>query len=82
MLHDATADWQDKYPDVPVIHTVIRGDNPVRALNDTTDATDLVVVGARGLGGFPTLALGSVSDGLVRYAHRQIAVARTTGDPS
>jgi nucleotide-binding universal stress UspA family protein len=82
MLHDATADWQDKFPDVVVIHTVIGRNNPVRALNDATDTTDLVVVGARGLGGFPALAIGSVSDGLVRYAQRQVAIARTAGDPS
>jgi nucleotide-binding universal stress UspA family protein len=76
MLRDATAGWPDKYPEVRVTHAVIHGDNPVRALNDATDDGDLVVVGARGLGGFDTLALGSVADGLVRYARRRIAIAR------
>ena len=52
MLHDATAGWQDKYPDIAVTHRVVHGDNPVRALNDATGDDDLMVVGARGLGGF------------------------------
>jgi nucleotide-binding universal stress UspA family protein len=79
MLHDATAGWQDKYPDIPVTHQVVAVDNPVRALHDATGDGDLIVVGARGLGGFPTLALGSVSDGIVRYARCQVAIARPSG---
>jgi nucleotide-binding universal stress UspA family protein len=43
-------------------------------LHDANGSADLVVVGARGLGGFSTLALGSVGDGLVRYARCQVAI--------
>ncbi|WP_460492611.1 universal stress protein [Dactylosporangium cerinum] len=76
MLHEATAPWQDKYPDVAVVHDTVRGDNPVRALNDAADGADLIVVGRRGNGGFDGLLLGSVSDGLVRYSRRTVAVIR------
>ncbi len=82
MLHDATACWQEKYPDTPVTHQLVHGDNAVRALNDATGDADLMVVGARGSGGFHTLALGSVSDGLVRYACRLVAITRTSADPT
>jgi nucleotide-binding universal stress UspA family protein len=77
MLREATAPWEDKYPDVAVIRDAIHGDNPIRALNDAGDGADLIVVGARGHGGFATLALGSVADGLVRYSGHSVAVART-----
>jgi nucleotide-binding universal stress UspA family protein len=39
-------------------------------------SADLVVVGARGLGGLARVALGSVSDWLVRHAGRTVVVAR------
>jgi nucleotide-binding universal stress UspA family protein len=74
MLHEATAPWEDKYPDVAVVHDTVHGDNPVRALNDAAHGTDLIVVGRRGNGGFRGLLLGSVSDGLVRYSRRTVAV--------
>jgi nucleotide-binding universal stress UspA family protein len=76
MLREATAPWEDKYPDVAVGHAVVGGDNPVRALNDAADDAELIVVGRRGDGGFDDLLLGSVSDGLVRYSRRTVAVVR------
>lgn len=77
MLRAATAPWEGKYPDVTVGHDIVRGDNPVRALNDAADGAALVVVGRRGNGGFGDLLLGSVSDGLVRYSRRTVAVVRS-----
>jgi nucleotide-binding universal stress UspA family protein len=79
MLRDATAVWEDKYPDVAVVHDTVRGDNPVRALNDAATGAELIVVGRRGNGGFGGLLLGSVSDGLVRYSRRTVAVVRSEG---
>jgi nucleotide-binding universal stress UspA family protein len=77
MLREATALWEDKYPDVVVVRDAVHGDNPIRALNDAGAGADLIVVGARGHGGFATLLLGSVADGLVRYSAHTVAVART-----
>lgn len=52
----------------PVLSTVVN-DLPARALIDLSGAAELLVVGARGLGGFRDLLLGSVS-------HRCLAQSR------
>ena len=59
--------------------TVLRrtiSDLPVRAVLTAAEDADLVVVGARGLGGFKGLLLGSVSHGVLRGAHGPVAVVR------
>jgi nucleotide-binding universal stress UspA family protein len=48
------------HPDVKVNHDLVRAD-PVKALYDSSREADLVIVGRRGLGGFPGLRLGSVA---------------------
>ncbi len=52
-------------------------DQIVRAA-DTTD-TDLVVVGARGLGALKRLLLGSVSEAVLRSAERSVLIVRAAG---
>ncbi|KGN38421.1 universal stress protein [Knoellia subterranea KCTC 19937] len=52
------------HPAVKVRHEVVR-DSPIGALIHAADTADLVVVGARGTGGFPGLRLGSVSGRLL-----------------
>ena len=74
MLRATIAASLRNYPDTPVRLDAVGGDNPVRGLNDAGVHADLIVVGARGRGGFATLVLGSVSDGLVRYARTNVAV--------
>ncbi|WP_169744280.1 universal stress protein [Knoellia aerolata] len=53
-----------EHPAVKVVHHVVRS-SPVAALIEAADSADLVVVGARGTGGFPGLHLGSVSNRLL-----------------
>ncbi|MCB1015226.1 MAG: universal stress protein [Acidimicrobiales bacterium] len=52
-------------------------DLPARALLEASDAADLVVLGARGTGGFEGLLLGSVSERVAQLATRPVAVIRT-----
>jgi nucleotide-binding universal stress UspA family protein len=54
-------------------------DVPVRALLEVGDDADLLVVGARGTGGFEGLLLGSVSDRIVQFARHPVAVVRAPG---
>ncbi|MFI5957332.1 universal stress protein [Cryptosporangium sp. NPDC051539] len=67
VLSEALAGWTEKYPDVEV-RTVITHRRPARALLDTAAGADLLVVGARGSGGFRALLLGSVGETVVRHA--------------
>jgi nucleotide-binding universal stress UspA family protein len=53
-------------------------DLPARALLDASDAADLLVLGARGTGGFEGLLLGSVSERVAQLASRPVAVIRTS----
>ena len=50
---------------------------PVRALIDAAQGADVLVVGARGRGGFAGLLLGSVSDQVTHHAPCPVTVVRS-----
>ena len=54
----------------------LREGNPVTVLLEAADATDasLIVVGSRGLGGFPGLQLGSTSAQVAQHARRPVVI--------
>ncbi|WP_306320317.1 MULTISPECIES: universal stress protein [unclassified Streptomyces] len=74
-LTDALAPGQAAHPDVSVEQRVLEG--RVRpALIDASKESRLLVVGARGRGGFQGLLLGSVSQALLQHAHCPVLVVR------
>ncbi len=63
------------HPDLPVTGVIGTG-NPTRALLAVAKQTAMVVVGARGIGGFPALLVGSVSGQVAEHAACPVAVVR------
>jgi nucleotide-binding universal stress UspA family protein len=74
VLAEATAGWAEKYPEVELVRHAVHSLNPLRTLIEESGDAELVVVGNRGHGGFTSMLLGSVSDGLVRHARVPVAV--------
>jgi nucleotide-binding universal stress UspA family protein len=58
------------------IRTVIREGNPARVLVEEAGDADLLVVGSRGLGGFRSLLLGSVSQQCAHHAPCPLVIVR------
>lgn len=69
------APWRDKYPRVPVEYTVVPGRAGDVLVALSGDA-QLVAVGARGLGGFAGLLLGSTSQYLIHHAGCPVLICR------
>jgi nucleotide-binding universal stress UspA family protein len=74
-LQADTAKVVADYPDVEVTFIAKRGP-AANALLECANHADLVVVGARGLGGFRGLALGSVSDQVTRHSPVPVVIVR------
>lgn len=74
-LRAASADTLADYGDVEVEYVAKRG-APADGLLEAAESADLLVVGARGLGGFRGLALGSVSDKVSRHAACPVVIVR------
>lgn len=71
------AGWQEKYPEVQVSTTLVRGHAPTILAEESRDA-QLLVVGTRGRGGFAGLLLGSVSASLITHTRCPMTVVPST----
>lgn len=78
LLSEALAGHRTRYPGVVVGQRVVHG-RTREVLIDAGRSAQLVVVGARGRGGFTGLLLGSVSQALLHHAHCPVAVVRAAG---
>jgi nucleotide-binding universal stress UspA family protein len=65
--------FSERYPDVEVEHTIVRG-SPVKTLVASSEDAAMVIVGSRGRGGFLGLVLGSVSHGVLHHATCNVGV--------
>jgi nucleotide-binding universal stress UspA family protein len=86
MIRDATALLADtatqlrrRHPGLEIQHAVQTA-GPAAALVAESGHATLVVVGARGTGGFPELLTGSVSAQVAAHAHAPVVVVRRTGE--
>jgi nucleotide-binding universal stress UspA family protein len=75
-LVDVVNSWSDKYPGVKVESLIAKG-QPADVLVGVSKGAQLVVVGARGHGGFAELLLGSISQQVVQHAKCPVLVARS-----
>ncbi|MET8569519.1 universal stress protein [Streptomyces sp. NPDC004783] len=75
VIDAALAGARDRYPDVPVRRLPLVG-HVRRSLIDASADAQLMVVGARGRGGFPGLLLGSVGHALLHHARCPLVVVR------
>ncbi|MER0484663.1 universal stress protein [Streptomyces sp. Edi2] len=81
LLSEALASHQETHPGVNVRREVVKGGTR-EALIEASRTAQLLVVGARGRGGFAGLLLGSVSQAMLHHAHCPVAVVRgTAGSP-
>ncbi|MFJ3921570.1 universal stress protein [Streptomyces sp. NPDC090022] len=75
LLSEALAGHRERYPEVPVEHRVVHGATR-ETLIAASGTAQLLVVGARGRGGFAGLLLGSVSQAVLHHARCPVAVVR------
>ncbi|MFJ3306634.1 universal stress protein [Streptomyces sp. NPDC086549] len=76
LLHESVGGGT-AYPDVEVRHELISG-HPVKALTEASAHALGLVVGTRGHGGFTSMLLGSVSQGVLHYARCPVIVVPKT----
>jgi nucleotide-binding universal stress UspA family protein len=79
LLRDTTDQLRRRHPGLEIQHAVQTAGPGAALVTESTHAS-LVVVGARGTGGFPELLAGSVSAEVAAHAHAPVVVVRRTGD--
>lgn len=67
------AGYREEFPEVRVTESLVHGHAATTLVQESRGA-QLLVVGRRGLGGFPGLLLGSVSHHVARHAHCPVVV--------
>jgi nucleotide-binding universal stress UspA family protein len=67
--------WQEKYPQVPVT-MLLRADRAAGALVAASTGAQLLVVGARGRGGFAGLPLGSATRQVIDHSRCPVLIVR------
>ena len=77
-LSETLVGWSEKFPDVEVRESLPMGPT-VLTLTEAARNAELLVVGSRGRGGFRSLLLGSVSQGVLAHAACTVAVVRGRG---
>ncbi|RAJ59985.1 nucleotide-binding universal stress UspA family protein [Streptomyces sp. Amel2xB2] len=73
LLSEALSGLGERYPDVRAERHVVRG-RVRESLIDASKGARMLVVGARGLGGFTGMLLGSVSQAALHHAHCPVVV--------
>ncbi|MGB6516015.1 MAG: universal stress protein [Mycobacterium sp.] len=75
LMSEALAGWQERYPDVTVSKLLVC-DQPARALVETSQSAQLVVLGSHGRNALTRTFLGSVSNAVVQSVRVPVIVAR------
>lgn len=78
LLAEQLAGWGERFPDVAVHRFPVEG-SPSATLLEHAAGAELVVVGARGRGGFTGMLLGSTSQALIHHSPCPVLVVRTPG---
>lgn len=81
LVGEGLAGWRDAHPDVEV-ETRLVGGHPVDALIEESAASEMLVLGSRGCGGFEGLTLGSVSRRVLTHARTPVAVVPSERRPA
>jgi nucleotide-binding universal stress UspA family protein len=78
VLSSVVREVRDPDSEVAVDLVVAPGGRPARTLLDEADDCSLLVLGARGRGGFRGLRLGSIAEKCVRHAQCSVMVVRSS----